>query len=151
MLPSDGSLPTMKCNTMTVSTGGPQRGLRESEDFVGTFNWPIRLDSPDGERSLQLDALVDTGSFYTIVPTSLLRSLETVPTEKVGLELADGRRVVWDIGEVRATIDGRSVTTLVAFGEDAVEPVLGAYTLEGLRLSVDPVEETLVPIPYARA
>jgi len=118
---------------------------------VGVFNRPIRLDSMDGERSLQLDALVDTGSFYTIVPTSLLRRLETVPTEKVGLELADGRRVVWDIGEARATVDGRSVTTLVVFGEDGVDPVLGAYTLEGLHLSVDPVEETLVPIPYARA
>ena len=118
---------------------------------MGTFNWPIRLESMDGERSLQLDALVDTGSFYTVVPASLLRRLETVPTEKAGLELADGRRVVWDIGEARATIDGRRVTTLVAFGEDGVDPVLGAYTLEGLRLSVDPVEETLVPIPYARA
>ena len=118
---------------------------------MGTFNQPIRLDSTDGERSLQLDALVDTGSFYTIVPTSLLRGLGTVPTEKVGLELADGRRVAWDIGEARATVDGRTVTTLVVFGEDGVEPVLGAYTLEGLRLSVDPVEETLVRIPYARA
>ena len=118
---------------------------------MGTFNQPIRLDSTDGERSLQLDALVDTGSFYTIVPTSLLRGLGTVPTEKVGLELADGRRVAWDIGEARATVDGRTVTTLVVFGEDDVEPVLGAYTLEGLRLSVDPVEETLVRIPYARA
>ena len=118
---------------------------------MGVFNWPIRLESIDGKQSLQLDALVDTGSFYTIVPTSLLRRLETVPTEKVGLELADGRRVVWDIGEARAMVDGRRVTTLVAFGEDGVEPVLGAYTLEGLRLSVDPVEETLVPIPYARA
>ena len=118
---------------------------------MGVFNWPIRLESIDGKQSLQLDALVDTGSFYTIVPTSLLRRLETVPTEKVGLELADGRRVAWDIGEARAMVDGRSVTTLVAFGEDGVEPVLGAYTLEGLRLSVDPVEETLVPVPYTRA
>ena len=125
--------------------------FKDWEGPMGTFNWPIRLESMDGERSLQLDALVDTGSFYTIVPDGLLKKLETVPTEKVGLELADGRRVVWDIGEARATIDDRKVTTLVVFGEDGVDPVLGAYTLEGLRLSVDPVEETLVPIPYARA
>ncbi len=124
---------------------------KKGRSRVGTFNWPIRLESIDGRQSLQLDALVDTGSFYTIVPTSLLKSLETVPTEKVGLELADGRRVLWDIGEARAMVYGRSVTTLVAFGEDDVDPVLGAYTLEGLRLSVDPFKETLVPIPYARA
>ena len=118
---------------------------------MGTFNWPIRLESVDGERSLQLDALVDTGSFYTIVPSSLLRRLKTVPAEEVRVELADGSRVVWDVGEARATIDGRTVTTLVVFGEDGVDPVLGAYTLEGLRLAVDPVRETLEPIPYHRA
>ena len=117
---------------------------------MGTFNWPIRLESMDGERSLQLDALVDTGSFYTVVPADLLGELGVEPAEKVGLELADGRRVVWDMGEARASIDDRRVTTLVVFGEEGVDPLLGAYTLEGLRLSVDPVEENLVPIPYAR-
>ena len=118
---------------------------------MGTFNRPMRLESMDSKQSLQLDALVDTGSFFTIVPASLLRKLGTVPTEKVGLELADGRRVAWDIGEARATVDGRTVTTLVVFGEDGVEPVLGAYTLEGLRVSVNPLRKTLEPIPYARA
>ena len=76
---------------------------------MGTFNRPMRLESMDSKQSLQLDALVDTGSFFTIVPASLLRKLGTVPTEKVGLELADGRRVAWDIGEARATVDGRTV------------------------------------------
>ena len=125
--------------------------FKDWEGPMGTFNRPIRLDSMDGEQSLQLDALVDTGSFYTIVPSSLLKRLGVVPTDNVRLELADGRRVTCDLGETRATIAGRSTVTWVAFGEDGVEPVLGAYTLEGLRLSVDPVQETLVPIPYARA
>ena len=118
---------------------------------MGTLHRPIRLGSMDGRQSLQLDALVDTGSFLTIVPASLLRELGVVPTEKVGLELADGRRVVWGIGEARATGDGRSTATLVVFGEEGADPVLGRYALKGLRLSVDPVEEALVPIPYARA
>ena len=118
---------------------------------VGTFNRPIRLDSMDGKRSLRLDALVDTGSFYTIVPASMLTRLEVARTDEAWLELADGRQVAYDMGEARATVDGRSTATWVVFGEDGVRPLLGAYTLEGLRLSVDPVEETLVPIPYARA
>ena len=118
---------------------------------MGVFNWPIRLDSLDGERSLQLDAMVDTGSSYTIVPAGLLRNLGVVPTEKVGLVLADGRRVTYDIGEARATVDGRSIPTLVVFGEEGADPLLGAYTLEGLRLAVDPWRLTLVPSPYAWA
>ena len=118
---------------------------------MATLRCPIRLDSMDGKQSLQLDALVDTGSFVTIVPASLLKELGVVPTEKVGIELADGRRVAWDIGEARATVDGHSTATLVVFGEEDADPVLGRYTLAGLRLSVDPVEETLVPTPYVRA
>ena len=118
---------------------------------MATLRYPIRLDSMDGKQSLQLDALVDTDSFFMIVPASLLKKLEVVPTEKVALELADGRRVTWDIGEARATIDKRSTATLVVFGEEDADPVLGRYTLAGLRLSVDPVEETLVPTPYVRA
>ena len=50
-----------------------------------------------------------------------------------------------DYGEARASINGESVTTLVVFGEDEGPALLGAYTLEGLALAVDPVEQRLVP------
>lgn len=118
---------------------------------MGVFDWPIRLESLDGERSLQLDAMVDTGSSYTIVPAHLLRSLGVVPAEKVDLTLADGRRVAWGVGEARATVDGRSTVTWVIFGEEGAGPLLGAYTLEGLRMSVDPWKHTLIPMPYGWA
>ncbi len=35
---------------------------------MGVFTWPVRLDSMDGQRSLELEAMVDTGPSYTIVP-----------------------------------------------------------------------------------
>ena len=60
------------------------------------------------------------------------------PIDKIGLIPADGRQVEYDIGEARATIDGRSIATIVVFGEDNAIALLGAYTLEGLRLAVDP-------------
>lgn len=34
------------------------------------------------------------------------------------------------------------------FGEDDSPPVLGAYTLEGLALAVDPLNQRLVPLPW---
>jgi len=35
--------------------------------------------------------------------------------------------------------------TIVVFGEDEAPPLLGAYTLEGLALAVDPTSQRLVP------
>ena len=112
---------------------------------MGVFNWLMRLDSMDGERSLEIEAMVDTGAGYSIVPATLLQELGVTPIDKIRLVLADGRQVEYDLGEARATINGRSIPTLVVFGEDDARALLGAYTLEGLRLTVDPAHRTLIP------
>jgi hypothetical protein len=44
-------------------------------------------------------------------------------------------------------VDGRQERTLVVFGDDDAEPLLGAFTLEALRLAPDPVGRRLVPVP----
>jgi len=118
---------------------------------MGVFNWPIRLDSLDGQQSVEIEALADTGASYTVVPTHLLEDLGVSPMDKIGLVLADGRPVEYDIGEARATIDGRSIPTLVVFGENNAPALLGAYTLEGLRLAVDPTNARLIPATIAWA
>ena len=118
---------------------------------LGVFNWPIRLESMDGQRSLEIEAMVDTGASYTIVPANLLRDLGVSPIDKISLVLADGRPVEYDLGEARASINGRSIPTLVVFGNDGARALLGAYTLEGLRLAVDPAHGRLVPATTAWA
>ena len=118
---------------------------------MGVFNWPVRLDSMDGEHSLEVEAMVDTGASYTIVPASLLKDLGVSPIDKIGLVLADGRPVEYDIGRAMATVNGRTEATLVVFGEDDARALLGAYTLEGLRLTVDPVHGRLIPLTTAWA
>ena len=95
--------------------------------------------------------MVDTGASYTIVPANLLKELGVSPIDKIGLVLADGRRVEYDIGEAIATIDDRSIPTLVVFGDDHARALLGAYTLEGLRLAVDPSNGKLIPATTAWA
>ncbi|MCY4473895.1 MAG: hypothetical protein OXC83_00455 [Chloroflexi bacterium] len=112
---------------------------------MGTFNWPLRISSMDGERSREIDATVDTGAAYTTLPTSLLLEIGVEPRGKRRFLLADGRRIEMDYGEARASVNGEDVTTLVVFGEDEGPALLGAYTLEGLALAVDPVEQRLVP------
>ena len=112
---------------------------------MGTFTWPMRISSMDGQHSLDVEATVDTGAFYTTLPARLLRELGIEPRGKRRILLADGRRVEMEYGQAWATIDGESVVTIVAFGEDNAPSLLGAYTLEGLALAVDPSSQRLVP------
>ena len=112
---------------------------------MGTFNWPLRISSMDGRQVRDIEATVDTGASFTTLPGSLLRELGIEPMDRRGFLVADGRRVEMEYGEARATIDGKSVTTIVVFGGDEAPPLLGAYTLEGLALAVDPEAQRLVP------
>ena len=50
---------------------------------IGTFTWPIRISSMDGERSLEIEATVDTGAAYTTLPTSMLKSIGEGEWERV--------------------------------------------------------------------
>lgn len=112
---------------------------------MGVFSRPVRISSMDGERSVDIEALVDTGASFTMVPADVLDELGVSPATKVTLELADGRRVEYDMGRAMASIGEHTEATLVVFGEENTEPLLGAYTLEGLRLAVDPVHGRLIP------
>lgn len=105
----------------------------------------IQVSAMDGEEAKEIEAMVDTGSAYTMLPGSWLRELGVVPIGTRPLDLADGRRILMNYGRAWVTVEGESEVTLVVFGEDDGPVLLGAYTLEGLALAVDPVKQRLVP------
>lgn len=104
------------------------------------------MGDPSGDRFEALEALVDTGSSYTWVPASLLFRLGVQPVRRQEFETADGRVIQRDMARTWVRIDGRSEITLVVFGDEGTRALLGAYTLEGLGLGVDPVNRRLVPV-----
>jgi clan AA aspartic protease len=112
---------------------------------MGTFTWPLRISDMDGQHSLDVEATVDTGAFYTTIPARLLRQLGIEPMGSRRFLVADGRRVEMEYGQAWATVDGESEVTIVAFGQDDSPPLLGAYTLNGLALAVDPSSQRLIP------
>ena len=108
----------------------------------GKLSHPLKL-------SLQhkLRFLVDTGAFFSVAPREILSMLKVSPIREETVQFADGRKAQWKVGEVRLEVDGRAVTTLVLFGKKGTQPLLGAYSLEGLGLSVDSRGRRLVPMP----
>ncbi len=114
---------------------------------MGTFRVTIELGDPAGSRYREVSALVDTGASYTQVPTSVLRELGVVAHTRRTFGLADGRQVERDVGRSWIRVNGYEEMTLVVFGEEGSEPVLGAVSLEELGFAVDPLNQRLIPVP----
>ena len=59
---------------------------------MGTFRYTVALGLKDGSRFEEVEALVDTGSTYTLMPAPTLERLGIVPEWTSTFELADDRR-----------------------------------------------------------
>ena len=114
---------------------------------MGSFRVRIEVGDPQGQRFEVLEALVDPGATYTWVPRSVLERLGLQPEEERPFILADGRQVMYGMVWVPVRIDGRVQPTLVIFGDEETEPLLGVFTLEGFGLGVDAVNQRLIPTP----
>lgn len=112
---------------------------------MGVFSWPMQIAAMDRRNSLEIEATVDTGARYSVVPADLLQQLGVKPDRRGLFELGDGRRVEIDIGQAWATIKGVSAVTPAIFGMEGTDPLLGAMTLQILNLAVDAPSERLVP------
>ena len=114
---------------------------------MGTFRVRIEVGDPQGARFEAVDALVDTGASHTSLPRPLLERMAVKPHASGIFELAEGRQVEFAIGRTWVRIDGREEITLVVFGDEGSEPLLGAITLEEYQLGIDPVRRRLMTVP----
>jgi predicted aspartyl protease len=99
--------------------------------------------------------LVDTGSEYTSVPTTTLKKIG-IRREKKDLlfVMANGQPVTRSVGFAIIRLDKFFTIDEVVFAEKGDLLLLGARTLEGLNLTVDPRRKKLVaagPLPAAMA
>ncbi len=113
---------------------------------MGSVTQPLTLFASDGTRSESVDALVDTGSTYTVIPADVLARLGVVATGTKEFELGDSRVVAYPVCELPVRLDGQMHTALVVFGPADSTPLLGVVTLEIFSLGVDPVGKRLVPV-----
>ena len=114
---------------------------------MGIFRVTLEIGDARGERYQEVPSLVDAGAAYTWVPGSVLEGLGLEPSFRLSFILADSRIIERDVTETRVRLNGQVRTTIVVFGDEASEAPMGACTLEGFGLSVDPINRVLVPIP----
>ena len=113
---------------------------------MGTFRTTVVIENSEhrGQAHELPDTLVDTGSEFTWVPGAILASLGITPERKQRFIVADGRTIERDVGFAIVHAGGTSAPDLVVFAEPGDFVLLGAHSLEGLNLKIDPVRKELV-------
>ena len=117
-----------------------------SEPVVGMFAARIGVSNGNGGTPTYVDATVDTGAVYTVLPANMLRQAGIEPYGNETFEIADGTRVELPVGEARITIGEKGRTSPVVFG-DSGRYLLGAITLQTLGLIPDTTNHRLIPDP----
>jgi predicted aspartyl protease len=98
-----------------------------------------------------VEAWVDTGSLYSWMPRDVLERIGIREHGTRRFTLANGEKVDRPIGHVWITVENQTTPTIVVFGPEKSQTLLGAYALEGLALAADPVNERLVPVDRINA
>ena len=122
---------------------------------MGTLYTRCKVENPtDRTRSVVIPKLlVDTGSEYTWVRQRTLGKIGIQREKKdVACVLANGQHVTRGVGFAIIRLDKFFTIDEVVFAETGDLLLLGARTLEGLNLTVDPGRKRLVaagPLPAA--
>lgn len=114
---------------------------------MSTFRVIIEVADLQRTRWQPVEVLVDTGSSFTTLPSNILEALGIQSAGSIEAQLADGRTVPARYGHAYTRVEGTDAPDLVMFAEPGEVTTLGAHSLEGHFLAVDPVNERLIPVP----
>ena len=113
---------------------------------MGMFTARIGVSGGNGHAPTYVDATVDTGAAYAVLPADLLREIGVEPVWDETFVMADGRQVEMPVGEVRITIGNMGRISPVVFSANGTY-LLGAVTLQLFRLMPDTTNHKLVAAP----
>lgn len=122
---------------------------------MGTFYTKCKVENPiDRTRSVVVrKLLVDTGSEYSWVSERTLERIGIQREKKdVAFVLANGQQVTRSVGFAIIRLDKFFTIDEVVYAEPGDLLLLGARTLEGLNLTIEPGRKKLVaagPLPAA--
>ena len=112
----------------------------------------IEVGNPaNPEVTEKLEFLIDSGAIYSVVPRPVLDKLGIRPLTEQTFRLADGSKIVRKKGIALFRYGDRVGGADVIFGEEGDHTLLGAFTLEALGLSLDPLRRELKPLPMLLA
>lgn len=114
---------------------------------MGLTHVMVRVGNPaNGRRVADVRCLVDSGAVYSLVPGRVLRQLGIKPHSTREFILANGEVVHRRLATATFEYEGRRGDSMVIVGEPGDDPLLGATTIEGFGLVLDPFRRELRPM-----
>ena len=108
----------------------------------------VEVGNPsDPDVTETVEFLIDSGAIYSVVPTPILERLGIRPLTEQEFRLADGSKITRKKGVALFKHGDRIGGADVIFGEEGDSQLLGAFTLEALGLSLDPLRRELRELP----
>ena len=124
-----------------------RRKTDKKRGAMGTFYVRCKIENHvDRSKSVVVPKLlVDTGSDYTWIPSRFLEKIQAEREKKdLPFLMANGQRVTRSVGFAIIRLDKYFTIDEVVFAEKGDLPLLGARSLGGLNLTVDPKRKKLV-------
>jgi predicted aspartyl protease len=121
---------------------------------MGSFRIIVEIENPaaPGRRAILRDVLVDTGAELSWFPAVVLESLGIQRRKLSRFRQANGTILDRWTGPAFIYAAGTTATDDVVFAEPRDMTLLGARSLEGLNVRIDPVNKILIdagPAPAA--
>lgn len=111
---------------------------------IGITKVDIKISNPEKpEKHVKGKFLVNSGASFTVIPASMVKALQLKPIYEKEFVLADGKIVKRKIGVANISLNGTGLPSPVVLGKKNDSKLLGALTLEGHGLALDPFERRL--------
>ena len=125
-------------------------------DDMGSFRIDVEVGSPSaaGARITLRNVLVDTGAELSCFPADVLDAVGIVRGKQLRFRQADGSVLLRWTGSGIVYAANTYATDDLVFGEPGDLVLLGARSLEGLNVRIDPIAKQLIdagPMPMAAA
>jgi clan AA aspartic protease len=118
-----------------------------SEQIMGLTCVKVRVGNPaNGHRAEEVRCLVDSGAVYSLIPATILRKLHIKPHSTREFVLADGQVIRRRLATATFEYERLRGDSMVIVGEPGDDALLGATTLEGFGLVLDPFRRELRPM-----
>jgi predicted aspartyl protease len=114
---------------------------------MGLTHVSVRVGNPaDGGHAEEVLCLVDSGAVYSLIPGAILTRLGILAHSTRDFVLANGDTIRRQLATATFEYEGRRGDSMVIVGEPGDDPLLGATTIEGFGLVLDPFRRELRPM-----